>query len=307
MFKSILFSAFSITLILPLASAFADDTAVVVESIDGGTTIEVSRAGVWAPVPVGTTVEPGDSLRTGPASARLVYADGSAVALSTASEVRIQPDPTRVIELVQGTVWGKIEKAPVAAAPNPGAAPNSVAGTAPGTTSPAAASTPVAAATGSPYKFTLHSKAAVMGVRGTEFLVESGATGEVAFHTLEGTVDTAPDLATLKAGRGVPVHKLERIRTRAGAPFGKAEPFKSEELAAHMGKDHPGLTRFLGKPIRRLKPDHSARKDARQKAKDEREEKRAARLRRKAEVKENSDGTLHPGQGTYGTPARRHR
>ncbi len=206
----------------------APEGALVLEAVDGNAPVEILRGGNWTAAAEGATVMPGESVRTADGSARLVYNDGSAVALSTNTEVQLQTEPGRVLELERGTVWGKIEKKPV---------------------------TEVVPAAGTPsvYRFTLKSRSVVMGVRGTEFVVESGANGETAVNTLEGTVDTAPDLSILRAGHGVPVHRLERIRARAGTPFGKAEAFRSEEFGARLAKEHGGLARFLKRPVRRMR------------------------------------------------------
>ncbi len=244
MFKSIVvlmaYSAFSACSALSGFSAFAGDEfetgAAVLEGVEGGAPIEVLRAGTWSPVALNVTVQPGESVRTSASAARLVYSDGSAVALSTDTEIKLISGSAREIELAHGTVWGKIEKA--------------------GRESPKTT-------TAHPYKFMLRSTSVVMGVRGTEFLVESGARGEVAVNTLEGTVDTAPDKATLESGHGVPVHRLERIRAQAGTPFGRAEGFRGEDLNARLTKDHAGLVKFLGRPIRNLRPERAAARGAR--------------------------------------------
>jgi hypothetical protein len=207
----------------------AENAAIVLEATDGTASVEGRHAGKWAPLAIGAKLNVGDSVRT-PAgtSARLLYPDGSLIALSTDSEIQIDHDPVRVISLRRGTVWGKIQKLVVASASPTPSSPSR-----------------------SPYKFILRAKAVTMGVRGTEFIVESGANGAVSVLTLEGTVDTAPDLASLRAGKTVPVHQLELVHAQSGTAFGKAEAFHADEVMAHVKKDHGGLARFLGRPVSR--------------------------------------------------------
>lgn len=236
MFRSI--GTFTLAIFLACAApARAEEAeipnAAVLEATDGASPVEVLRAGTWIVIGDGETVVPGESVRTAGSSARLVYGDGSVMALSTDTEVKLEDDPLRIVSLERGTVWGKVEKAgaPALSPPSPAASPSP-----------------------RPYRFTLRSRAVVMGVRGTEFLVETAPDGEVTVNTLEGAVDTAPDLPTLFAGKGSSVSRFERIRARRGVAFGRAEAFQGDALVSRLKKDHGGLARFLGRPVRRLRP-----------------------------------------------------
>lgn len=210
------------------------ENAVVLEAIDGTALVEVFSGGTWKPIVDGETVEPGEAIRTTAGSARLVYGDGSVVALSTATEVKLEDNLSRVLSLEHGTVWGKIEKS----------------------------TTPLVSPSPKPYRFLLRSRSVIMGVRGTEFLVETasdGEGGEVTVNTLEGTVDTAPDLPTLLEGKGLRLSQFERIRARKGVALGTTEAFQGEVLVARLKKDHGGLVRFFNRPVRRLRPNHGGR------------------------------------------------
>jgi hypothetical protein len=205
------------------------DEAAVIEAIDGADTVDVlGGANAQIRRKEGDLVVSGDRLRTGPASSvRVLFADGTVIAVSLDSELLIEDVEKKVVRLEKGTVWGKVTK-PTAATDAPAAMPSP---------SPSPRK----------YRFTLRSTSAVMGVRGTEFLVEDG--DETVISTLEGTVETARDPESLDAGNVVPVTGLQRVRI-SRASLGSPTPFRAEEVGEHLSKHHPGLKRFLSRPVR---------------------------------------------------------
>ena len=67
-------------------------------------------------------------------------------------------------------------------------------------------------------KFLVRTKAAVMGVRGTDFAVNTDADGAAAeVHTLEGQVDVAKDDKSLFSGKGMAVKADQFVKANRGA------------------------------------------------------------------------------------------
>jgi hypothetical protein len=127
-------------------------------------------------------------VKTGPrASAKIRYPDGSKLLIGRATEMEIQESANgaQFNQLNQGEVRGIIRK-------------------------------PKVLLKDGPPRFIIRSKAAVMGVRGTDFvftLDEEAKASQV--HTLEGTVEVAKDEPTLMAGKGTPVTQDQMVSADA--------------------------------------------------------------------------------------------
>jgi len=84
---------------------------------------------------------------------------------------------------------------------------------------------------------------AVVGVRGTDFVVNS-AQGGTDVHTLEGTVEVAGSREDLKAGRTTPLGQGEGVEgVHAGAPMVK-KTFNRDEFMNRFNKRHPQLAKL---------------------------------------------------------------
>ena len=123
--------------------------------------------------------------------------------------------------------------------------------TAPPSSAPAAAP---------PLKFFIKTNAAVMGVRGTEFVVDHDDKAGSEVHTLDGTVDVAANEEDLSAGRGRRVEALQQLRADKR---GLGQPTKFERAAFERtrGKRH-GIAADLGRRAVRSPEERRARRDA---------------------------------------------
>src|SRR5271167_3293958 len=156
-----LLTAFGLTIF----SVRADDADVgpLLETLDGAPGIEVHSAdGLTRTVQQGEEFEYGDELMTGLAAVRIAYADGSQVLLPKGATAKLQKSE---LDLEDGEVRTLVEPAAEG----------------PGTTG------------GQPsHKFIIRTPTAVLGVRGTDFVVASRGT-QTSVHTVDGVVDIAGD------------------------------------------------------------------------------------------------------------------
>ncbi len=74
-------------LLAPAGAAMAQGVGTIVD-VDG--TAELGRGGTWTPIAIGSTVDIGDTLRTAqPGRLRVVFTDGTVIAVGDASEAQI--------------------------------------------------------------------------------------------------------------------------------------------------------------------------------------------------------------------------
>ncbi len=157
----------------------------IVLSVEGDHVIVVIKSdGKNATAERGTRLDVGDHLRTGPhTSAVIKYVDGSKLFLGRGTDVVLGKNngETQWNEISYGQVRGMVPK-------------------------------PKGAYPSGPPRFAVRSRAAVMGVRGTDFVFQAAEglnTAEV--HTLEGLVEVAKDDASLLAGNSVKIREGQSV------------------------------------------------------------------------------------------------
>lgn len=157
----------------------------VIEKIDGSKTIILSKNGKTRKGIVGTVIGYGEKVKTNEkCTATVLYPNGSKVVIATDSEFTIE-------EQVEGVQWNKLQKGMVRGLIK---------------------KSPVPLPDPSKPRFLIRTKAAVLGVRGTEFIMGMNpTTGSAEIHTLEGTVDVAKDPVSLLSGKGTPIHEGQFI------------------------------------------------------------------------------------------------
>jgi hypothetical protein len=219
--------------LLACAPAWGDDEdgpldRPVLEAIEGDKMVVVRTSVGNRVAEKGAVLDYGDRVKTGTrASARIVYPDGSKILIGRGSEIELQAPPGKERHaslLLSGSVRGLIKK-------------------------------PKVPDLKSPPKFTIRSRAAVMGVRGTDFVFELADTGSKAeVHTLGGLVEMAPTEPDLLEGRGT----LIKPEQYANAVDGKVEAPKSfnrqryedqleqyQPEVVHLARREPEATAYL--------------------------------------------------------------
>ncbi len=96
---------------------------------------------------------------------------------------------------------------------------------------------------GNRLRFRLRSPAAVMGVRGTDFVANANSSG-VDVNTLEGVVEVASDEAALEAGKGARVSAGYSVRAQRGL-VGSPTKFNRKEFLQQLLKQQPSLEKPL--------------------------------------------------------------
>jgi hypothetical protein len=186
------------------ASAHAH-VAPVIESTEGERVVTIRSAdGVMRVGRIGTSIEFGDTLKTGPrTSVKVRYPDGSKLLIAPSTEMLIAQSSARSYEydLARGRVRGLIQKQ-----------------------------------SGSKKQFYFKTKAAVMGVRGTDFVMEATqvtARAPTEVHTLQGVVEVAENMELLKSGQGVPLGAGESIAADTRR-LGEVQAFDREAYLSQM-------------------------------------------------------------------------
>jgi len=163
---------------------------------------------------VGHDISYGSTVRTGPSNTVTIsYPDGSLLAIDSDSRVEIQERAggTQNNSLHSGQVRGSVAKLK----------PSDIVPKKP--------------------RFVIRTKAAVMGVRGTEFVVGVDPGGfATQIHTLEGTVEVAADEGGLLSGGGTPVKTGEYIEA-SGNGISPPKPFKREQFLNSLTSASSGI------------------------------------------------------------------
>ena len=195
-----------------VGKVYAADS-VYVESISG-TNVNIIDQSNSTAASEGAEVKAGQHVKTGANSnVGLIFPDGSRLILSHDSELEIDSpiNGAHSSQLIDGTLQAVIEKAPAKKAN---------------------------------HKFYIRTSTAVMGVRGTEFIVDhSVGNSELQVHTMEGQVDVAKDLKSLRAGQGVPLKSGEAITSNRQGLAAKSS-FNIKEYREQIKKQHPGIYRM---------------------------------------------------------------
>lgn len=221
-YKILLISLFFCLLWTALANA-EDLTASrpVLESISGSLLPTITLNRDFIPPQIGMELPDGSRIRTGKdVSATLLYPDGSRVVLFQNTDFIVEGDieGTQWNKLNQGKTRGIIKKINLPASTKP--------------------------------RFLIRSKTAVLGVRGTEFLMEVDRSKNSAqISTLEGTVDVARSEMSLMNGQGVQLTEGRMIES-SGTGFSETRPIEKNQLEAlpAAGEGEP-IVEKLGQPV----------------------------------------------------------
>lgn len=186
----------------------------IIESIEGDKIVVVKTPEGNKVASKGTAINFGDRVKTGPrASAKIRYPDGSKLIIGRASEMEVQEaeNGTQFNEIHSGEVRGLIKKPKI----------------------------PLGQA--APPRFVIRSKAAVMGVRGTDFVYNlDPSAAKSAVHTLDGLVEVAKTEQALMAGQGVSVApNTFVVADVASAVIGAAQPFDRADFTKAYESANP--------------------------------------------------------------------
>ncbi len=219
--------------------AFAAGSPVL-EAVSGSDGCKLIRAGKTEAADEGDELQTGDRVQVGAkAAVRILFGDGTHVTLSGGTDAEIARPLAGAAGLVlhKGNLSAHVAKPPAPVAPKAGAPAD--------------------------LRFYIKTNAAVMGVRGTEFVVDHDDASGTEVHTLHGLVEVAKDDDDLHQGRGQRLRALDRVRAdKAG--LGKTGRFDKAAFGRERGKHHH-LAADLGKKGLRSRDDLRQRVQARQK------------------------------------------
>jgi len=186
------------------------------ESIEGSSPVWIISKKDKKQATVGMEIDYEDRVKTGTFnSASIIYPDRSKIIIAANSEFKIeQPlNETQWNRLYTGSVRGMINKNASQKSDKP--------------------------------KFLVRSKAAVLGVRGTDFIMSMNAvSGEAQVHTLEGTVEVGNSEISVMSGKGTLVNEgnfLEGTRTGLSTTqsFDKTQFLKTFQSGLSPGSTPP--------------------------------------------------------------------
>ncbi len=193
------------------------ETKPVIESLEGdGLVVVKSSNGTSKQAARGIEIQVGDRVKTGPeASAKIRYPDGSKLLVGRGTEVEIQEHngDTQFNKVYSGYVRGLIRKA---------SQPDK----------------------SKPPRFIIRSRTVVMGVRGTDFLLDQKKDLEI--HTLDGVVEVAQDEKALMAGKGVSVPRGQMIDADE-AKIHEPKPFNREQFEEALAQAQPDMNSMAQK------------------------------------------------------------
>jgi hypothetical protein len=207
-------------LLLALApSVLADDSVprARLGSIDGGASVIVVNGKERREAKGGDALKRGDRIETGEKiTATVLSPEGSVLVVGRKTEVEVQsaPEAVSAVELRSGTLRGIAGKVPKY---EKGTQPKK-------------------------FRILIRSRAAVMGVRGTDFVMAAdAAAGQAQVNTLEGVVEVAKDEATLVTQGGTPVPGGQMVSATPGGGLSAPAPFDRAQFAEQMRASQPTL------------------------------------------------------------------
>lgn len=216
-----------------VSAGAAERLGPVLESLDGISSISVVASdGTHREAKLDDPLQTGDTLEVGPgASLTVAYEDGAQVIVADGSKVKIGEEAETSgepkvpsIEVQDGGVRALVETYVAPGAPSVEAKPS---------TAPAPRS----------HRFLIRTRSAMMGVRGTDFIVQV-KDDQVALNTFSGTVEVASDLGSF-GGKGMVSVKEGRALTSDGT-----QAFVPGDFLKEFNKKHPRLENLYVKAQR---------------------------------------------------------
>jgi hypothetical protein len=174
----------------------------VIKSIQGSKTLTLLLAGKKREALVGDAIGYGEKvITTESTSAVIAYPDASQVTIMANSEFIIE-------DYIQDTQWNRLRK-----------------GTMRGIV------TKISLPAASKPKFLVRTKSAVLGVRGTDFVVTTSLANETTqIHTLEGLVDVARNEVSLLSGQGAPLGEGQFLEASPTKGLSAPQLFNKQEF-----------------------------------------------------------------------------
>jgi hypothetical protein len=213
----------------PSVDAFAEEvgaaTGPVLESLDGTSSIQVNgEDGSVRSVSAGGEFHEGDWWEMPSGSVgRFIFKQGSQALLTGGTrvetrEVFLDQTGSKIPSLI-------IVRGEVRALVDP-ATPEELAQAAPGAKKP--------------LRFLIRTKTAVMGVRGTDFIVEADEAHSTV-HTMSGTVDVGRDDFEVKSGKAQPVAASQFAESQEGHGVSAPKPFEPASFLHQFHQKHPRM------------------------------------------------------------------
>jgi hypothetical protein len=194
----------------------AGSAGILVSRARGGSRVAHAGDPLWA----------GDSFVTpGGVSVKISYEDGSVVLAGPSTQVLMEDvKETLSVSSSQGVIRAIVVPLPPSA-PRPKHA-----------------------------RFLIRTRSAVMGVRGTDFIVENDAAKLVTeVHELVGVVDVAANEGALSRGQITPLNQGNSLRI-IGAQIGTPSQFDRESFLKSFHQQNPGLLELYQSRVRRAPP-----------------------------------------------------
>jgi len=186
-----------------------------IESVVGGSQVDVVTKKKTKKAHAGSPLAVGDTMRTDAVtSARILYPDQSQLLVGKSTEIEIQKPE-------KGGQWARLGAGSLRAI----------------------IAKPKGVGNSKVIRFGVRTRSAVMGVRGTDFVVDQDAQGPSEVRTLEGSVEAAKDDKSLTQGKGVSLSKDQMLKVDPKAAFPKMpEKFDSAQFLEGWKARQPDLS-----------------------------------------------------------------
>ncbi len=196
------------------SDVLADERGPVIEAIEGDRTVVVKTADGNRVAAVGAELRFGDRVKTGAkASVKMRFPDGSKLLIGRYSEVTIIPqtEGIQAISLARGEVRGVVRPS----------------------------ATVLQDPKSARIRFMIRTKAATLGVKGTDFVTQvQGDQAVSKFYTLDGSVQVARTEAEILAGKGTTIGAGMSARADETA-IEAARPFNKEMYLEALASSQP--------------------------------------------------------------------
>ncbi|HCM38632.1 MAG: hypothetical protein A2Z97_09900 [Bdellovibrionales bacterium GWB1_52_6] len=224
------------------AAAWANGGAFILDSIQGAKTITIRRTFVnpagktdqkSVELKAGAKLQSDDLLQTGPSvSARVIYPDGSIAVIGRSSKFYVVHLPSRQSsndvqggELVHGQIRFVVRKSGMMNMRKR-------------------------------YRFVVKTRAAVLGVRGTDFVVASPVDQRFELHAISGQVDVGLDPKRLRKAEGRPgvdfvtVDRNQFVTVTQGqATLPAPQSYNPDQYLQQLSIQQPDMNLLLEKPL----------------------------------------------------------